>query len=486
MISGRAAEVEAVCQHFTAEGIRCQPLPVSHAFHSPLVDSILDQFEREANAVRFTAPRMRLISNVTGRLAEASEVTRPAYWRRHVREAVRFGDGLRTLATLRPEVVIEIGPNPTLLAFTGSAFDEVKPVLVPSLRKGRPDWEQMLEGLAAIYGAGMPIDWRGVGEGTSRRVVDLPTYPFQRERYWFQTKSEAAPVDRTSSHPTGHPLLGNRLRCAASEVIYETRISSDAPSFIQHHRLLDHVVLPATAYLDMLVAAARDVYRSDIICVDDVTFTEAMLLEDDDAARVVQTVCGVASNGVVPVAISSLPEREAETDNWVRHVTAKVRIRDSSFPDGTTLLQARDRCTETVAPEEFYAGLQQRGGEFGEGFRVIRQLQRGDAQAVGHIALTPEFAKEASAYRVHPALLDGCIQVMFAALRTDEGDAASYLPIEIGRFALYGRPSESCWSHAAVQPAAGDIIKAEVRVFDDKGTLIKLSFGKCAAQAGWT
>ena len=199
VISGDAAEVEAVCQHFVAQGIRCQPLPVSHAFHSPLMDPILDQFEREANAVRFAAPRMRLISNLTGRLAEISEVTRSGYWRRHVREAVRFGDGLRTLSTLRPEIVVEIGPNPTLLAFAGSAFDEVTPLLIPSLRKGRPDREQMLEGLAAIYRAGARIDWRGVGDGTSRQIVDLPTYPFQRQRYWFQAKSEAALPDLTSS-----------------------------------------------------------------------------------------------------------------------------------------------------------------------------------------------------------------------------------------------------------------------------------------------
>ena len=200
VISGRAAEVEAVCQHFTAQGIRCQPLPVSHAFHSPLVDPILDQFEREASAVRFAAPRMRLISNLTGQLAEASEVTRPGYWRRHVREAVRFGDGLRTLTTLRPELVIEIGPHPTLLAFAGSAFGEVTPLLVPSLRKGRPDWEQMLEGLAAIYVAGAQVDWRGVGDGALRRIVDLPTYPFQRQRYWFHAKSEASPRSAAASH----------------------------------------------------------------------------------------------------------------------------------------------------------------------------------------------------------------------------------------------------------------------------------------------
>ena len=173
-------------------------------------------------------------------------------------------------------------------------------MLVPSIRKGRPNWEQMLEGLAAIYCAGTQVDWRAVGDGTSRRIVDLPTYPFQRQRYWFQTKSEVALLDRASSRPTGHPLLGGRLRCAASEVIYETRITSDVPSFIQHHRVLDHVVLPATAYLDMLVASAQEVLRADIVCVEDVTIREAMLFEDNKAALVVQTVCGPASDGVVP------------------------------------------------------------------------------------------------------------------------------------------------------------------------------------------
>ena len=124
-------------------------------------------------------------------------------------------------------------------------------------------------------------------------------------------------------------------------------------------------------------------------------------------------------------------------------------------------------------PEKFYSGLDRRGGNFGDGFRVIRRLQRGgSAQAVGHVVLTPEFAAEASAYRFHPALLDGCFQVMIAALRSDEDDVAPYLPIEIGRFALYGRPGNSCWSHAVVQPGTRDLIKADVRVFDNNGTLL--------------
>ena len=142
----------------------------------------------------------------------------------------------------------------------------------------------------------------------TRQIVDLPTYPFQRQRYWFQAKSEAAPRDSAASRPTGHPLLGSRLRCAASEAIYEAHISSDVPGFIQHHRVLDRVVLPATAYLDMLVATAHEVLRADIVCVEDVIIREAMLFEDGKAARVVQTVCGPACDGVVPASINSAAE----------------------------------------------------------------------------------------------------------------------------------------------------------------------------------
>jgi acyl transferase domain-containing protein/acyl carrier protein len=469
VISGRASEVEAVCQRFTAEGIRCQPLPVSHAFHSPLVDPILDRFEKGAGAVRFAAPRMRFISNVTGRLAEVSEVTRPGYWRRHVREAVRFGDGLRTLATFQPEIVIEIGPNPTLLAFAGSAFDEIAPLLVPSLRKGRSNWEQMLEGLAAIYCAGTQVDLRGVGDGTSRRIVDLPTYPFQRQRYWFQTRSEVAPLDRASSRPTGHPLLGSRLRCAASEVIYEMRISSDVPSFIQHHRVLDHVVLPATAYLDMLVASAHEVLGADIVCVEDVTIREAMLFPDRKAALVVQTVCGPASDGVVRASINSVTEG-ADTNAWVRHVTANLRIGNRPSANDSTLQQLRERCTEAVAPEEFYAGFARRGVDFGSDFQVIRQLWRGEAQAFGEVALASEIEMDASLYRMHPLLLDGCLQVTAAALPA-VGDDVLYLPIGIDRFTLYRWPGVRCWSHVTVTSAA-ETCRADVRIFDTEGAMV--------------
>ena len=286
VISGDAAAVEEVCRRLEEQGVQVHALPVSHAFHSPLVEPVLDQFELAARSVQFAAPRIRLISNVTGRLAVADEITQPSYWRRHMREAVRFGDGLRALEDARPDCCIEIGPHPALLPLVGSAFAAAPPRLIASLRRGNPDWEHMLEGLSAVYRAGAKVDWRGLSDAGKDRIVDLPYYPFQRERYWFQSRGGTPP----SARPGSHALLGVRLRSAIAGSIYEATISADTPGFVRHHRVLDHIILPATAYLEMFVAGARDVLRTEAVRIEDVTISEAMLLADDGGARIVQTV----------------------------------------------------------------------------------------------------------------------------------------------------------------------------------------------------
>ncbi len=186
--SGAADAVDAICGEFTAHGTRCQALKVSHAFHSPLMDPMLDAFEREVAGVRLSAPQVRLVSNLTGAVAESSDVVRPEYWRRHVRDAVRFADGLTALAALRPDCIVEIGPHPTLIGFAADVLAGAAPTLVPSLRKGQPDWEQMLSAVAALYLEGADVDWKAVARGAPARIIDVPSYPFQRERYWFRSQ----------------------------------------------------------------------------------------------------------------------------------------------------------------------------------------------------------------------------------------------------------------------------------------------------------
>jgi len=464
VISGHAADVEAICRKLATDGIRCQSLPVSHAFHSPLVDPVLDAFERTVAGVELAAPRLRLVSNLTGRLATAQDVTQPAYWRRHMREAVRFGDCLSTIAEARVDCVIEIGPHPTLLSFAGAVFGERPCAFVSSLRKGRDDWQQMLESVAAVYRCGARIDWRGVAQ-QRRRIVDLPTYPFQRQRYWFKAKPQrvAAAVGADAAR---HPLLGARLRTASAETIHDARLAADAPAFVRDHRVAGRIALPATAYLDMLLAAGAARLGGEALCIENVVIREAMLLDDDGGERVVQTLCGTPRAGVADVSISS--SADEDDGAWTQHVTANVRA-GAALPDGPALTQLRAQCPEPVAPADHYADLARRGIEFGAAFHVVKQLWRGGARALGEIAV--DDAGDTSAYHMHPLLLDGCLQVIAAALPLADDPDAIYLPIGIGRYALTRRPGTRCISHVAIRSATGDACVADVLLFDETGAL---------------
>jgi acyl transferase domain-containing protein/NADPH:quinone reductase-like Zn-dependent oxidoreductase/acyl carrier protein len=472
VISGAALDIEAICRALAADGVRCKPLTVSHAFHSPLVDPILDAFEREAAAVPLAGPQLRLISNVSGRVADAHELTQAAYWRRHLRQAVRFCDGLGALAALKPDCIVEIGPHPTLLSFASAVLGDGGPQLIRTLQMGGRDAEQALEALGALYRAGAEIDWRGAMGGEPARVVELPTYPFQRQRCWF--KAAPAPAAGPSGRATGHPILGTRLRSASSEAIFEGRLTADQPAFLRHHRVQGLVVTPATAYLETLCAAARACLGAEHVAVADVAVDEAMLLEDDGAGRTVQVVAAPAPGGALRAALSSLAEGATDDEPWTRHVAATLELGPAAPAEAPSLDDARARCPDALAAEAHYASFERRGLAFGDAFRVVRRMWRGSGEAVGEVELGAELAAEAAHYQLHPVLLDGCLQVLAAAL--DGGDDALFLPIGIGRYTPYRGGATRCWSHVAVRAGSGDgeTRHADVRIFAAGGLIAEL------------
>jgi malonyl CoA-acyl carrier protein transacylase len=187
VISGKRQAIRTICAALEAKGIKTKKLQVSHAFHSPLMEPMLADFERVAAEVSYSQPQIALISNVTGKLA-AAEIATPQYWCRHVRQPVQFAASIETLGEQDCEILVEIGPKPVLLGM-GRAILENSSLMqwLPSLRPGRSDWQQMLESLATLYVRGVPVDWTGFDRDYRPRRVVLPTYPFQRQRYWVET-----------------------------------------------------------------------------------------------------------------------------------------------------------------------------------------------------------------------------------------------------------------------------------------------------------
>jgi acyl transferase domain-containing protein/acyl-CoA synthetase (AMP-forming)/AMP-acid ligase II/acyl carrier protein/SAM-dependent methyltransferase len=195
VLSGPRDALRSVLKTLENAGHVVRPLVVSHAFHSRLMEPMLDAFERFAGQLAYSRPRIPLVSNLTGMLVDA-EVPGPGYWRRHVREPVWFARGMQTLFEHGCDVFLEIGPHPTLIALGQACRSQAEGLWLPALRRGQGDWDVLAGSVAALYAHGVEVDWEGFDRDYSRRRVSLPTYPFEQRSYWIKS---AAPRETIST-----------------------------------------------------------------------------------------------------------------------------------------------------------------------------------------------------------------------------------------------------------------------------------------------
>ncbi len=209
VISGAEQAVSYALESLAQKGIKSHQLKVSHAFHSPLMELILDEFEQFASSIQYSKPQIGLMSNVTGKMATPDQVTQPRYWRDHIRQPVRFADAMLNLSELGCDVFLEIGPNPTLLGMGRQCLADSKSEWLPSLREGKTDWQVMLSSLAQLYVIGAEVDWKNFDRDYIRQKLVLPTYPFQRERHWTKTNHQKQKIRRNDAIRSEQPLSEN-------------------------------------------------------------------------------------------------------------------------------------------------------------------------------------------------------------------------------------------------------------------------------------
>jgi len=178
------------------------------------MEPMLDQFEQFASQIRFAHPTIPLVSNLTGTTVNSDEVMGPEYWRRHARETVQFALGMKELASRRNQIFMEIGPGTTLLRMGQSCIEQSNTKWLPSLLPGRSDWRVLLESLGSLYVSGIEVDWDAFDADYRRNKVSLPTYPFERERCWFEKEKNDQAGKPSADLPkkASHPLLGRQLR----------------------------------------------------------------------------------------------------------------------------------------------------------------------------------------------------------------------------------------------------------------------------------
>jgi acyl transferase domain-containing protein/acyl carrier protein len=486
VISGTHAAVRAAVARLQAAGVRTHELTVSHAFHSALMEPMLDEFEREAARVRFTAPRINVVSDLDGRLVGV-ELTRAQYWRRHVREPVRFAAVMRTLMGQGASMFVELGPAPTLLGIGRQCLPDFSGAWLASLRPGRDDISQMLDALAGAYVGGVDIDWPAVHrDDRPRRRISLPTYPFQREPFWLGPADASAHGSAAASRTAGgHPLLGRRLEIASLDAthVWEGEIDRTRLAYLDDHRIQGAVVFPAAAYTEMVVAAAAQLFGNGPCVLADVAY-EVPLLIGDTVLRS-QVVVSMSSEGTGTFAVYTRPaegDRGPDTTVvWTRHVSGRLKRPNAgeSLPSSTSSLnEARARCGDELAGTAFYREMARQGNEWGPSFQGVVRLWRGTDEAVSEVQAVPALRHDMDRYRFHPAVADACGQLL-AATRPTEGPSP-------GRGAFVGggidevrihRPlrGERFWSRARATKAetsASNVLKGDIWIYDEQGAIV--------------
>jgi acyl transferase domain-containing protein len=473
VISGLTSSVDAAAARLEAQGIKTTRLNVSHAFHSPLMRPMIAAFSAVAASVRFRPPTIDLISNVTG-LPMGAEAASAAYWCEHVLAAVQFAPALRALAGAGIEVFVELGPHPTLLGMGQACLPPEQGTWLPSLRKGRGESEQMLASLSQLYVRGIDIDWDGFHAGRARRKLVLPSYPFQRERYW--ALAGPAPAARTPATPTLlHPLLGVEVaQSLTPDRLFETRLSVARLPYLQDHCILGALLLPSPAHMEMALAAAERVLGAGAIELRDFVVHQALSL-DADATVTTQLVLSPPVDGVAELRIASF---DAEERAWNTHASA--RVSRAAAPSGAPapLAEIRARVNEVQPVSAYYQWLSSLGLEFGPLFRGVEHIARRDGEAIARMQLPEGLAGEAG-YRLHPALLDACFHVIGAAL---PGNGASlgdaFLLLNVEHIRLFRTPGVGLWNHIVIHAvdqqnlASRETFRADLRLLDDDGSLI--------------
>jgi acyl transferase domain-containing protein/acyl-CoA synthetase (AMP-forming)/AMP-acid ligase II/NADPH:quinone reductase-like Zn-dependent oxidoreductase/acyl carrier protein/NADP-dependent 3-hydroxy acid dehydrogenase YdfG len=464
VISGREATVQAVVADLEREGVRSKGLNVSHAFHSPLMEPMLNEFQRVAAQIEYAVPRLAMVSNVTGDIIRDGEME-AQYWCKHVLRPVRFAEGMAALYRAGCEVFIEIGPQPVLLGMGRQCLAEDNLLWLPSLRPQR-EWPQLLESLAALYVRGVNLDWVGFDRDYARRKVALPTYPFQRGRYWIEAPG---PGQRLSSGLPQHPLLGERINAAAL-TLFQGELDARRPAYLSDHRVYKHVVLPAAAYLEMALAAGAQVLGSERLSLEDVSIYRALRLPEE-GSRTVQ--CTLTDEGAGQLWRIYSSDTGLTEPIWVLHAEGRL-LAEKAASEPVELARLQAELLEPLEVSAYYERLRRQGLDYGPEFQVIEALWRGPGQALGKLRMPLGLSVEAFAYELHPVLLDGALQIVVATL----GDTQDvYLPVGLEHFGLLGSAGEGLWSEVRLRSAGQETVVADLRLLNDEGRMLALIEG---------
>ncbi|MEO0645861.1 MAG: beta-ketoacyl synthase N-terminal-like domain-containing protein, partial [Cyanobacteria bacterium J06650_10] len=526
VISGKKNAIEQIFQQLEQQNIKCKFLKVSHAFHSAMMEPMLEDFCKVAESVTYQAPQIPMISMLTGQLA-IEEIATADYWVRHVRSPVQFLSAIHTLAEQNTQTFLEIGPKPILLGMARACLSDSKIKgkydadniqWLASLRPSQTNKTSMLTSLAQLYTqTNTKIDWKSIATTSSSAKISLPTYPFQRQRYWWEEasipsmepkssakKASVSPVPIPKEPGKNSPkqqkrklsLLGNPLPLAgATEQRFQTELTPQNLGYLTDHKVLQQVVLPGAAYIEIAIAAAHNATKPNTalnpkrpISLSQVTIEKPLILSQ---SHILQTVLTPTEDQSLTVQIFSAIANPTQPDHpeFTRHATATARITPQASALNITLSDIQlSLLPHPINVQEYYEVLSTQGLNYGPSFRRLQQLWHTNNQALSQISWHDhnQDSNQDNNHHLHPALLDACFQTIGAAIKTDPA-VGTYLPVGLDQIDFYAPLTQSGWCHVQLQlndqnnstksngnrdnSTPTKQLKADLSIWDDKGNI---------------
>ncbi|MCP4117667.1 MAG: SDR family NAD(P)-dependent oxidoreductase [Desulfobacteraceae bacterium] len=490
VISGAAPAMEAVLTALADEGVSAVPLKVSHAFHSPLMTPMVEEFRQIAKGISYNAPRMPLISNLTGKAVMDGQIDAD-YWVEHVRKPVRFARSMETLWESGHTLFVEIGPKPVLSGMGKRCITDSKagflPTVQPSAREGN-HWKPLLKTLGHLYTMGRDVDWRSFYASRGAEKIVLPTYPFQRQTYGL--RSELSTAEARLPDGSGQaPLLGRQLDVADSrDLCFQSLVRADRPVFLGDHVIHGMVIMPAAGFVDMAVTAGCEVLLSEAVELTNLSIQQPLMFPDG-ITRQVQTIVQKGDTGNHTFKVFSKAVEEDGQARWTLHIQGEMTAGDGpDTGDFKDLDEIKSSMEQTFSLEELYGAYLACGLELGPGFRAVDEIRVGRGQSLGKVVRPESLAGDAGSYLLHPALLDACFQVA-GPLFLHGLEDNNYLPVGMDRVSFLAPLGDIIYCHARMPdlPEPGrmpETLTANFSLYDELGQPLVLIRGLTFRRTG--
>lgn len=454
VISGLSEIVDQLEKSFIEQGYKTRRLAVSHAFHSPLMESILDDFAKVLHKISFHEPNLNIISNLTGKPV-GKEIATPDYWLRHIRNTVHFDQGFKYLIDSGYRCFLELGAKPVLLGMARLSYQTQDILWLPSIIPGQDEQAQIYKSLATLFVNGHSVEWTEVFKLGKR--IPLPTYPFQRERYWLSNSQFSLTEVQTKLHP----FISDFKKLATGEIIFEGEISSEQPDYLVEHKVFSKTVFPATGFIEAILAASQKIFTHNLLTIQNVSIHQGLLLSPSPTT--LQLIFKPKKSSEYSLEIFS---SNSAKDNWILHVTGEIKPHNQKAP--TSINNWSDLKGESVAIPKFYELYQQMGITYGQRFQAIQELRYLENGSQARISIDRSLADQR--YCLHPVLLDACLQSIGAAFPEIHGQEL-HLPYGFSKLELFGNPGSQAETRILIKSDTNGEMRVDVEVYDQQEQL---------------